>query len=59
MKTPKVTAKKLVAKATARKKANAKELPSRQMTVALAEKRALKMRPGYEVDIVEFLRTLR
>lgn len=51
--------KKLLAKATAKQRPAAKAKPRRQMTVALAEKRALGWADGRKIDSVALLRTLR
>ena len=59
MNTSKSAPKKLVAKASAKPRSAAKAKPRRQMTVALAEKRALGWADGRKIDSVALLRTLR
>lgn len=55
----KAAPKKLVAKASTKPRPAAKAKPRRQMTVALAEKRALGWADGRKIDSVAFLRALR
>lgn len=59
MNSSKAAPKKLVAKASAKRRPAAKVPPRRQMTAALAEQRAVGPVDGPKIDIVAFLRTLR
>ena len=59
MNASKAAPKKLVAKAAAKQRPAAKAKPHRQMTAALAEKRAIGSKDGRKIDSVAFLRTLR
>ncbi len=59
MNASKAAPKKLLAKAAAKQRPAAKGKPRRQMTAALAEKRALGWADGRKIDSVALLRTLR
>jgi hypothetical protein len=58
-KTSKAAPKKLAPKTKAKRRPPAKAPPYRQMTAALAEKRAIHTRDGLPFDSIAFLRTLR